>query len=117
MRISDCSSDVCSSDLEVDHALAIEPVEAVAHRRDAHPEIVGETRGLDPGAARPFAGHQPALDRFIGRLEDMRGAHWPLLSAAANWETAPSWSGRRESLATLCGRNWSCRRTDGHWQS
>src|SRR3546814_8044514 len=75
---------------EVDHALAIEPVEAVAHRGDAHPEIVGQTRGLDPGAARPFAGHQPALDRFIGRLEDMRGAHWPLLSASANWATARS---------------------------
>src|SRR3546814_3124150 len=47
-------------------------------------------------------------------LEDMRGAHWPLLSASANWATASSWSGSSASIAPICAGNWSCSRTDGH---
>src|SRR3990167_9163725 len=93
---------------EIDHSLAIEPAEAVAHRGHADSEIVGETGGIDPGAGRPFPGHQLTLDRLIGRLEHMRGTHCPFLSAAANSDTASAWSGRSASIAPICAGSSSC---------
>src|SRR3546814_16354461 len=66
MRISDWSSDVCSSDL---------PIEGIAYWCDADADLVREPRCFDPNASRPGAGHQPMLGRGIGRLMHMGGTH------------------------------------------
>src|SRR3546814_11352309 len=66
MRISDWSSDVCSSDL---------PIEGIAYWCDADADLVREPRCFDPNASRPGAGHQPMLGCGIGRLMHMGGTH------------------------------------------
>src|SRR3546814_3264084 len=81
---------------EIDHALARQTVEAVAHRCHADPELIGDLRRLQSAAGRPAARHQPAHDGLISRLDDMRGAHAPLRSAAAQSASIPIWSGRSE---------------------
>src|SRR3546814_17125835 len=104
---------------EIDHPLAIEPVETVANRGNADPEIFGETGRFDPGAASPFSAHQLTLDRLIGRLEHVCRAHFSFLSAAANSDTASAWSVRSASIArsearrvgtegvSTCSSRWS----------
>src|SRR3546814_16452259 len=74
---------------EIDHPLAIEPVETVADRGHADPEIVGETGRLAPGAACPFPGHHPTLDPLIGRRAHFRRTPWPFLSPTAHSPTEP----------------------------
>src|SRR3546814_12470468 len=87
---------------EIDHALARQTVEAVAHRCHADPELIGDLRRLQSAAGRPAARHQPALDGLISRLDDMRGAHAPFRSAAAKSASISIWSGRSPSTAPIC---------------
>ncbi len=102
---------------EVDHPLARQPIETVAHGGDADPQRFGDPRRIEARATDPFAVHQTSLDCLVGRLDDMRGTHCAARSAAANAATADAWSGRRASAAPRLRGIPSPSRTEGHCPS
>src|SRR3546814_2380932 len=106
MRISDWSSDVCSSDLEFHIDIGVR--EAVAHdlaARDTHQNIETELRGLpDDDAAALFAIRKVEIDhiRRVELCEARSGpAHLILLSRSEE-HTSELQSLMRISYAVFC---------------
>src|SRR3546814_12208402 len=78
MRISDWSSDVCSSDLRQRYLLAVPARHALAHRNTARiadlqglPFVIRPQAAIMPAAERLFAS-QNVRPRIIGRAESDR---------------------------------------------